>query len=225
MPTQLSRRHGGECRPPRRRTPLLLTSDREPRTRHRRCGLQSYPHICIAAQVLGAGAFAAGAALLPMTVLIVLGMTLVAPRLLTRFGARALIVAGFGFPAVGLVWLAFARPDGTYVVDVLPASLVAAFGMALAFVPSLGTAIGAARPEETGVASGLVNTSCQIGSAVGLAALTVLSSTIAAGSVEPGGTDGWLLRGARRRGSRRGARRRHRPRGAADATACGRHRG
>ena len=132
-------------------------------------------------QVLGAGAFAAGAALLPMTLLIVLGMTLVAPRLLARFGVKALIVTGFGFLAAGLVWLAFARPDGVYVVDVLPASLVAAFGMALAFVPSLGTAIGAARPEETGVASGLVNTSYQIGSAVGLAALTVLGSTVAAG--------------------------------------------
>ncbi|TYL50274.1 MFS transporter [Agromyces mariniharenae] len=132
-------------------------------------------------QVLGAGAFAAGAALLPMTLLIVLGMTLVGPRLLARFGAKALIVAGFAFLAAGLVWLGFARPDGTYVLDVLPASLVAAFGMALTFVPSLGTAIAAARPEETGVASGLVNTSYQIGSAVGLAALTVLSSTIAAG--------------------------------------------
>ncbi|MDQ0893349.1 MFS transporter [Agromyces ramosus] len=131
-------------------------------------------------QVLGAGAFAAGAALLPMTVLIVLGMTLVAPRLLARFGAKPLIVAGFTFLAAGLVWLSFARPDGMYAVDVLPASLVAAFGMALAFVPSLGTAIGAARPEETGVASGLVNTSYQIGSAVGLAALTVLSSAVTA---------------------------------------------
>ncbi|MFD2793459.1 MFS transporter [Promicromonospora vindobonensis] len=141
-------------------------------------------------QVLGAGAFAAGAALLPMTVLIVLGMTLVAPRLLARFGARSMIVAGFGFLAAGLVWLAFARPDGTYAADVLPASLVAAFGMALAFVPSLGTAIGAARPEETGVASGLVNTSYQIGSAVGLAALTVLSSTVAAGAVDPGSLTG-----------------------------------
>ena len=62
----------------------------------------------------------------------------------------------------------------------LPASLVAALGMALAFVPSLGTAIGAAPPEETGVASGLVNTSYQIGSALGLAALTAL------GSADPG---------------------------------------
>jgi sugar phosphate permease len=48
--------------------------------------------------------------------------------------------------------------------------------MALAFVPSLGTAIGAARPEETGVASGLVSTSHQIGSAVGLAVLTAVAA-------------------------------------------------
>ena len=132
-------------------------------------------------QVLGAGAFAAGAALLPMTILIVLGMTLVAPRLLAKFGAKPLIVSGFAFLSAGLVWLAFVRPGGSYLTDVLPASLVAAFGMALAFVPSLGTAVGAARPEETGIASGLVNTSYQIGSAVGLAALTVLSSAMADG--------------------------------------------
>jgi EmrB/QacA subfamily drug resistance transporter len=142
--------------------------------------------------VLGASAFAAGAALLPMTILIVLGMTLVAPRLLARFGAKPLIVTGFGFLAAGLVWLAAIRPDGIYAVDVLPASLVAAFGMALAFVPSLGTAIGAARPEETGIASGLVNTSYQIGSAVGLAAATVLSSMIVSGSIDPAAlTDGY----------------------------------
>jgi EmrB/QacA subfamily drug resistance transporter len=134
-------------------------------------------------QVLGAGSFAAGAALLPMTALIVIGMTLVAPRLLARFGGKTLVVAGFAFLAAGLVWLSFVRPDGNYLVDVLPASLVAAFGMALAFIPSLGTAIGAARPEETGVASGLVNTSYQIGSAVGLAAVMALSSAVAGGGV------------------------------------------
>ncbi len=133
-------------------------------------------------QVLGAGSFAAGAALLPMTVVIVLGMTLLAPRLLARFGARSLIVTGFGFLTAGLVWLGFVRPDGDYLVDVLPASLVAASGMALAFVPSLGTAIGVARPEETGVASGLVNTSYQIGSAIGLAVLSAISSAVAGGA-------------------------------------------
>ncbi|WP_448811284.1 MFS transporter [Agromyces bauzanensis] len=134
--------------------------------------------------VLGAGAFASGAALLPMTALIVVGMTLFAPRLLARFGAKPLIVTGFVLLTAGLAWLSIARPDGSYLVDVLPASLVAALGMAVAFVPSLGTAIGAARPEETGVASGLVNTSYQIGSAVGLAAMTAVAA-----AVSQGGTD------------------------------------
>ncbi|GAA2941124.1 DHA2 family efflux MFS transporter permease subunit [Microbacterium luteolum] len=129
-------------------------------------------------QVLGASAFAAGAALLPMTGLVVLVMVALAPRLQGRFGAKALIVSGLLLLAAGLAWLAFVRPDGNYVVDVLPASLVAALGMSLAFVPSLGTAINAAPPAETGVASGLVSTSYQIGSALGLAGLTAVVSGI-----------------------------------------------
>ncbi|WP_350350866.1 MFS transporter [Microbacterium sp. A8/3-1] len=125
-------------------------------------------------QVLGASAFAAGAALLPMTGLVVLVMVALAPRLQGRFGAKALIVSGLLLLAAGLAWLAFVRADGNYAVDVLPASLVAALGMSLAFVPSLGTAINAAPPAETGVASGLVSTSYQIGSALGLAVLTAV---------------------------------------------------
>lgn len=133
-------------------------------------------------EVLGAGAFAAGAALLPMTVLIVVGMIALAPRLLARFGVRALIVSGLVLLAAGLGWLSFVSPDGNYVVDVLGGSLVAALGMALAFVPSLGTAISAAPMQESGVASGLVNTSYQIGSAVGLAAITAVVALAAGGS-------------------------------------------
>ncbi|WP_022892507.1 MFS transporter [Agromyces subbeticus] len=129
-------------------------------------------------QVLGASAFAAGAALLPMTGLVVLVMVAWAPRLLARFGAKPLIVSGLLLLAGGLVWLSFVRPDGNYAVDVLPASLLAALGMSLAFVPSLGTAINAAPPAETGVASGLVSTSYQIGSALGLAILTAIVSGI-----------------------------------------------
>jgi MFS family permease len=69
------------------------------------------------------------------------------------------------------------RPDGSFVVDVLPASLIAAAGMSLAFIPSLGTAISSARPEEGGLASGIVNTSYQVGSALGLAAMTALAAS------------------------------------------------
>ncbi|MBC9926268.1 MULTISPECIES: MFS transporter [unclassified Leucobacter] len=125
-------------------------------------------------EVLGASAFAAGAALLPITGLVVIVMIALAPRLQARFGAKSMIVSGLLLLAVGLVWLSFVHPDGNYAVDVLPAALVAALGMSLAFVPSLGTAINAAPPAETGVASGLVSTSYQIGSALGLAVLTAV---------------------------------------------------
>lgn len=77
-------------------------------------------------QVLGAGAFASGAALLPMTALIVVGMITLAPRLQARYGSKPMIVSGLLVLGAGLAWLSFVRPDGNYAVDVLPASLVAA---------------------------------------------------------------------------------------------------
>ncbi len=127
-------------------------------------------------QVLGYTAFPSGAALLPMTIVIMIGMIALAPRLIGRFGPEALTVTGLALLAVGMAWLAFVRPDGTFWVDVLPASIVAALGMSLAFIPSLGTALSAARPEEGGLASGIVNTSYQVGSALGLAAITALAA-------------------------------------------------
>ncbi|CAM3096659.1 MFS transporter [Saccharomonospora xinjiangensis] len=132
-------------------------------------------------QVLGLGAFASGSALLPMTTVIMIGMIAVGPRLTARFGAKPMIVTGLFVLAAGLGWLSLVRPDGSFWVDVLPASLVAAAGMALAFVPSLGTAISSARPEEGGLASGIVNTSYQVGSALGLAAMTALAMSMGAG--------------------------------------------
>jgi EmrB/QacA subfamily drug resistance transporter len=126
-------------------------------------------------QVLGFGAFEGGSALLPMTVTIMVLMILVAPRVMNRFGFKPPIVTGLFVLAAGLVGLSLARPDGNFAADVLPASLVAATGMALAFIPSLQTAIGSARPEEGGLASGIVNTSYQVGSALGLAAMTALA--------------------------------------------------
>jgi len=127
-------------------------------------------------QVLGFGAFAGGSALLPMTVTIMVLMILVAPRVIGRFGFTAPIVVGLWLLALGLVGLSFARPDGNFAADVLPASLIAATGMALAFIPSLGTAISSAPPEEGGLAAGIVNTSYQVGSALGLAAMTALAA-------------------------------------------------
>ena len=134
-------------------------------------------------QVLGYSAFPAGAALLPMTTLIMLGMIVIAPRAMQRFGAKPMIVTGLIVLAAGLGWMALVRPTGNFWVDVLPASLVAAAGMSLAFIPSLGTAISAARPEEGGLASGIVNVSYQVGSALGLAAMTAVAASFGANQI------------------------------------------
>ena len=144
-------------------------------------------------QVLGYRAFPSGAALLPMTILIMIGMIVLAPRAIARFGPKPMVVTGLAILAVGLGWLALVRPDGTFTVDVLPASLVAALGMSLAFIPSLGTAITSARPEEGGLASGIVNTSYQVGSALGLAAMTAVASSAGADQLGdlPALTDGY----------------------------------
>src|SRR3954451_5804947 len=134
-------------------------------------------------QVLGLGALASGAALLPLTVTIMVGMIVVAPRLIATFGPKSITVAGLAILAVGLVWLSFISPDGAFLTDVLPASLVTASGMALAFIPSLGLALSSAAPAEGGLAAGIVSTSYQVGSALGLAAMTAVATAFGADQV------------------------------------------
>ncbi len=128
-------------------------------------------------QVLGYGAFEGGAALLPMTVTIMALMVIVAPKVIARFGPKAPTVAGLLVLAAGMAVLSLVRPDGSFLVDVLPASLIAATGMSLAFIPSLSTAIQSAAPQDGGLASGIVNTSYQVGSALGLAVMTALATS------------------------------------------------
>ncbi|MFH9741508.1 MFS transporter [Streptomyces roseolus] len=126
-------------------------------------------------QVLGYGAFASGAALLPMTVLLMVFMTAVTARLMAKVGAKPLIGGGLLVLAAGLVWLAAVEPTGTFLVDVLPASLVAALGMSLAYIPAMIAAMSGAPQEQAGLASGIVNTTYNVGSALGLAALTAVA--------------------------------------------------
>ncbi|MEU7742616.1 MFS transporter [Nonomuraea sp. NPDC049158] len=134
-------------------------------------------------QVLGYSAFPSGAALVPMTVLIMIGMIVLAPQIINRFGPKATTITGLALLTAGMGWLSLISPNGTFATDVLPASLVAALGMSLAFIPSLGTAISSARPEEGGLASGIVNTSYQVGSALGLAAMTAVAAANGAGQL------------------------------------------
>lgn len=130
--------------------------------------------------VLGFTAFPSGAALVPMTALIMAGMVVLAPRVLAVVGPKATTVSGLALLAAGMGWLALVDSDGSYAADVLPASLVAALGISLAFIPTLGTAISAAPPQEAGLASGIVNTTYQVGSALGLAVMTAVASAYGA---------------------------------------------
>lgn len=127
-------------------------------------------------QVLGYGAFEGGAALLPMTATIMVLMVGVTGRVVARAGFKQPLVVGLVVLATGIGLLALIRPDGTFLVDVLPATLVAATGMSLAYIPAMLAALSGARPEEGGLASGIVNTTYQIGSALGLALMTAIAT-------------------------------------------------
>ena len=127
-------------------------------------------------QVLGYGAFESGLALLPMTVAIMLLMVGVTARLIARFGVKANLVVGLGLLASSLALFAQTPTDGNFVTHVLPASLIAALGMSLAYIPAMIAGTASAKPEEMGLASGLINTTYQVGSALGLAIMTAIAS-------------------------------------------------
>ncbi len=129
-------------------------------------------------QVQGYGAFESGLALLPMTAAIMALMIGASSRLIRRLGVKHSLVAGLGLLAIAMLMLV-AMPsttDGSFTTHVLPASLVAAGGMSLAYIPALMSAVSHARREESGLASGIVNTSYQIGSALGLAIVVAIAS-------------------------------------------------
>jgi EmrB/QacA subfamily drug resistance transporter len=129
-------------------------------------------------QVQGYGAFESGLALLPMTAAIMALMIGASSRLIRLLGVKHSLVAGLGLLAVAMLMFV-ATPsatDGSFITHVLPASLVAAGGMSLAYIPALMSAVSHARKEESGLASGIVNTSYQIGSALGLAIVVAIAS-------------------------------------------------
>jgi MFS family permease len=123
-------------------------------------------------------AFEGGLALLPMTVAIMILMVGFTGRLVARVGFKPPLLAGLALLAAGIGLLARLPADGSFLVDVLPASLVAAVGMSLAYIPLLMAALANAAPEEAGLASGLVNTTYQVGSALGLTAMTALATAV-----------------------------------------------
>src|SRR5438552_4364095 len=130
-------------------------------------------------QVLHFSAIETGVAYLPLTLTIIV-LAGVAQSLVTRIGVRRVLPVGMAFAAVALVLLAQVPADGSYFSDLFVPFLISAVGLAFAFVPLTIAALMGVEEADAGVASGLLNTTQQIGGAIGLAAASTIATTFTA---------------------------------------------
>jgi EmrB/QacA subfamily drug resistance transporter len=138
-------------------------------------------------QVLGFSALETGLAYLPLSIFIILSAG-AASQLVTRLGFKPPLTAGLILIAIGLLWFSRVDPGGSYVGDVLFPSLIVAVGLGFSFVPVTIAAVTGTSPAEAGLASGLINTSQQIGGALGVAILASVANSVTNGSTlaDPG---------------------------------------
>ncbi len=128
-------------------------------------------------RVLRYDAVEVGLAFLPVAVGIAALSLRVTARFMMRFGAKPTLLAGLVLVAAGLVVFRGAPVSADYVTDILPAMLLLGVGAGLVFPALMTLAMSATTPEESGLASGLVNTTQQVGGALGLAVLATLATT------------------------------------------------
>jgi EmrB/QacA subfamily drug resistance transporter len=126
--------------------------------------------------VLGYSALQTGAAMLATGGTTITGAAIAEP-LVSRFGPKAVMTAGMLLAGVGLVWFAQIPVDGTYVADLLGPLLIVGLGAGLAFVPLSIVALSGVAPRQAGLASGLVNTTQQVGGAIGVAVASTIFAT------------------------------------------------
>jgi EmrB/QacA subfamily drug resistance transporter len=128
-------------------------------------------------RVLGYDALEIGLAFLPVALLIGILSLGFSARLNNRFGARATLIPGLALLVVGLVIFTQVPVNGSYVPDILPSMVLLGVGAGLSFPSLMTLAMSGATQSDSGLASGLVNTSLQVGGALGLAVLATLSTT------------------------------------------------
>ena len=137
-------------------------------------------------RVLGYDALQTGLAFLPTTVVMGTLSVRYSERLVTRFGARTTLLPGLAMVAAGLALFARVPVEGNYWIDVLPSMILLGTGVGASFPALAVLAMSGATQEDAGLASGLVNTTVQVGAAVGLAALATLSAARSEGLVRAG---------------------------------------
>ena len=137
-------------------------------------------------RILGYDALQTGLAFLPVTILMGTLSVRYTDRLVMRFGARKLVLAGLALFMGGLALFTRAPIDGGYVVDILPVMVLLGVGAGLCFPALMTLAMSGATPDDAGLASGLINTTAQVGGALGLAVLATLSASRSGALIEAG---------------------------------------
>ena len=127
--------------------------------------------------VLGYSPLQVGLGFLPGTLIKGVLSIGVSAKLVMRYGFRAPLATGLGLAGLGLLLLTRAPVDGNYVVDVLPSMILLGLGAGMAFNPVLLAAMSDVEPQESGLASGIINTSFMMGGALGLAVLASVAAS------------------------------------------------
>jgi EmrB/QacA subfamily drug resistance transporter len=140
-------------------------------------------------QVLGYSAMKTGVAYLAVAGTAII-WSAVAAQLVTRVGVKPVLVTGMSLLTAGLVYFTQVSVGGSYLGDLLPGFLLIGIGIGFSFVPISIAALAGVQPAEAGLASGLINTSQQIGGALGIAALSTIATSqtddaLASGSALP----------------------------------------
>ena len=127
-------------------------------------------------RVLGYDPLEVGLAFLPSTIVMGTMSLKVSERLSMRYGPKATLIPAMFSLALGLLLFARTPVDGTYVTDVLPATVFIGLGAGLGFPALMTLSMSGATPSDAGLASGLINSTVQVGGAIGLAVLATLAS-------------------------------------------------
>jgi EmrB/QacA subfamily drug resistance transporter len=136
-------------------------------------------------QVLGYSAMETGVAYLAVALTAIVSST-VAAQLVTRVGVKRVLVVGMTAVAGGLAYFTQISVGGSYLGDLLPGFLLIGFGLGFSFVPISIAALAGVDPAEAGLASGLINTSQQVGGALGIAALSTIATSRTADALAGG---------------------------------------
>jgi MFS family permease len=134
-------------------------------------------------QVLHYSALKTGVAYLALT-LTTIAFSAVSQALVTKLGVRIVLPVGLALSTVGLVLFAQLPVHGHYFRNLFPGFIVSGLGLALVFIPMSIGALTGVRPADAGIASGLINTTQQIGGAIGVAAATTIATTFTAHYVD-----------------------------------------